>query len=256
MRRDMLQVVNEPARRRGLPYSSPIEYFEGDVVSPMRESMRFRYRRQYYREPKPQVHSLTPIRRFLERRRGQQWNKVYSELCWSPAGRKHNTLREWAHKLVSTECYLDTDGLVKSNCSMGGVFLAEELEAFFVDPSTGELQSKVPARQELPAEQPLFSQSPSICRRDIGLLTQLHSIDGIWYQVDLGPIPPQIFEAESHLEGVFPSRDVLLGSVYKFRPSALEAKLRARYGRATVWGVKKRQLSSVELKLHGLKNSA
>lgn len=120
------------------------------------------------------------MRRFLMRRRGQPWDKVYSEICTQADGRSFegSQFREWL--LIEQNCYFDEDGKLVNDKGM-------ELRhwtghVFYVHPETKTLEyidKRFPAHRWDDMPQKVFEMD--------GVLYHQHK--GLWYRVKMEVVP-------------------------------------------------------------------
>lgn len=128
---------------------------------------------------------------------------------------------------------------------------------FYVEPRTGLLRVN-PWRERLRRERNKPPARGVELRRELSPFVQLHRVEGIWYEVDLAPIPADV---DGH--GVF---DVLLHqrvTTRERRPKGKQPEGKRivhcdpeSYGKDDVYAWRKRQLAASELRRHGLANAA
>jgi hypothetical protein len=144
-----------------------------------------------------------------------------------------------------------------------GVQIAAEWYDFYVHPTSRCLQGATPRASHARTWAERAAEEVAARRRDINATTQAHLVDGIWYAVKLGQLPPLV--RYSHMSPLPLSRrgrcyattsivdpqefhDVLLGWAGDYRRGDLERQ----YGRKRVFGISKRQLGHKELVKLGL----
>lgn len=252
MRKDMFKVIVERPRRGG-NFRGERRAPAVDEDSPLRESIRWRHLdRKWLNE------NLRPLERYLQRQVGRPWDKVFSEIC---AGiDRRNTVQQHIHQHIEdfvavTVVMIGGTLHVNSRWGEPRTLAAYWAPRFYVDPRSGLL--RVNAWRETARRayrQPRAAHAET--RRDIGPFLQLHRLDGLWYALDLAPIP-----ASAGAAGVF---DVLR----HLRVARRNQQLKGRqpegqqvvhcdpqlYGKDEVYAWRKRQLSAAELKQHGLAN--
>lgn len=248
MRKDMFKVIVERPRRGG--------NFRGerrapaiDEESPARESLRWRHiDRKWLNE------NLNPLERYLQRQVGRPWDKVFSEICQGIDRR--STVQQHIHQHVGdfvAVTVVMVGGEPQSISRWGEPRPLSEHWAprFYVDPRTGLLRLnewRERARRKLHRQRPSGTED---CRRELGPLLQLHRLEGLWYVVELAPIPPEaggngVFDVVRH-------RHVAASGLQGIGKKVVRCDV-ALYGKHDVYAWRKRQLGAVELRQHGLTN--
>lgn len=250
MRKDMFKVIVERPRRGAgwdLERRLPV-----DEDSASRESVRARHvYRKYLNE------NLRPLERYLHRQIGRPWDKVYAEIC---AGiDRRNTVQQHIHlhlaDFVAMQV-IEVDGQPHQPSRWGALEPLSDLWSprLYVDPATGLLRVNRARQRELRRAEAVREarKAPPVHRRDLAQWHQLHRVQGIWYDVELAPIPdaargPGAYDVIRQKHVVSPGhrgagKHVIGG----------DARL---YGRADVYARQKRQLSARELRQHRLDNS-
>jgi hypothetical protein len=246
MREDMFKVIVERPRRGG--YCRNERRACEDEESPARESLRWRHRdRKWLNE------NLRPLERYLQQQIGRPWDKVYSEIC---AGiDRRSTVQQHIHQhvgdFVSTTIAVIA-GEPHAIARWGEPRPLADYRAprFYVEPRTGLLQVnrwRERARRERSSELP----GRSDYRRELGPFLQLHQLDGLWFEVDLAPIPIDagetgVFDVVSHHRVAAVGRQINGKRVVQCDT--------ALYGKSDVYAWRKRQLGAPELRRHGLVN--
>lgn len=250
MRNDMFKVIVERPRRGGscARERAPHALDEG---SPMQEGVRSRHQhRKHLNE------NLRPLERYLHRQVGRPWDAVYSEIC---AGiDRRNTVQQHIHQHLADFVAVRVsviDGRLHWQKRWGEPAPLADRWAprLYVDPSTGLLrhnrEREHVRRQEREA---LAARQRTPDRIALSSVRQLHRLRGIWYDVELAPIP-----AAGHGPGVV---DVVRGRIVVAYGHRGAGRLVFHgdpmlYGCGDVYARSKRQLGSRELRAHGLHNT-
>lgn len=251
MRKDMFKVIVERPRHGGhcrTERRTPV-----DEDSPARESLRWRHL-----DRKGLNENLRPLERYLQRQVGRPWDKVYSELC---AGiDRRSTVQQHIHEhiddFVAVRVVL-IDGEPHAPLYWGQPqpLAGRWARRFYVDPRSGLLRLNTwreAARRAWRQREPEEAGS----RRELAPFLQLHRLEGLWYAIDLAPIPP-----DAGVAGVF---DVVRRQRVASRDRQPKGKQPEGkrivhcdpelYGKDDVYAWRKRQLGAAELRQHGLAN--
>ena len=251
MRTDMFKVIVE--RPRGYKGSeSRADRRRDDFEGPHRLGMRAGYGYRALNE------NLRPLQRYLRSQVGRPWNKVYSEIARTIDRR--NTVQQHVYQHIEDFVAVKVawkDGNLVDLDAYGGIKdLSQEL---YVDPRTGLLRINKHYRswrQRNRADARANAAETNARRRIIDDVTQLHLIDGEWYEIRFAPLPP----------GEWKNVVVRGRTVYKYVAEARYDVVRkcmtsdgeGRDQRASLYGVRllyattKRQLSHREKKSYGL----
>lgn len=184
MRTDMFKVIVE--RPRGYKGSdSRADRRRDDFEGPQFLGMRAGYGYCALNE------NLRPLQRYLRSQVGRPWNKVYSEIA-STIDRR-NTVQQHVYQHIENFVAIKVawqDGRLVDLDAYGGMDeLSQEL---YVDPRTGLLRlnknyrSWGQRRRERARE---YEAADHARRRIIDDATQLHLIDGEWYEIRFSPLP-------------------------------------------------------------------
>jgi hypothetical protein len=243
MRSDMSKVIVERPRLR-FPLKNGSAYPRGHLENlwapnledaPRMESMGGIYREKGLNE------NLQPLVRFLRSRVGRPWDDVYAEIaaqisCKS-AVQKHvlDHLRGYVVENVRV-----VEGVVEyvRHRWLGRLESRGMRFRFYVDPDTRRLVLAPAARRTGPH----WKDRPDPDRRVLSAEQELRRIEGVWYAVDVAPIPdghgapPECFDVLERCAPADPrgSKNVLWQT--------------NRYAK------RKRQLGTRELVRHGLKD--
>ncbi len=142
MRHDIAKVITEVARSNSSDRSKktawrllPQEFFLDDH-GPSKQSGS-RYQGIDF-STKNQGDNLGPLRRFLQKRLGQRWEDIYSELCRVLDKRKLMDLHVLVHvrELVEINCCKDQNGQLRNADRHGAI------QGFYVDPDSRKLCHK------------------------------------------------------------------------------------------------------------------
>lgn len=250
MRNDMFKVIVERPRRGG-SYARERAPHALDEGSPMQEGVRSRHQRRKYLNE-----NLRPLERYLHRQVGRPWDAVYSEIC---AGiDRRSTVQQHIHQhlvdFVAVRVSV-IDGRLHWQKKWGEPSRLADRWApkLYVDPSTGLLrhnQEREQVRRQERKARATKQLTPD--RVAISPSRQLHRLHGIWYEVELAPIP-----AAGHGPGVV---DVVRGRVVVAFGHRGAGRLVFHgdpmlYGCGDVYARSKRQLGTRELRAHGLHNT-
>lgn len=250
MRNDMFKVIVERPRRGG-SFARERARPAVDEAAPMQESVRSRHQhRKHLNE------NLRPLERYLHQQVGRQWDVVYSEVC---AGiDRRSTVRQHIHQhlvdFVAVRVSL-IDGRLHWQTRWGEPTpLADRwAPALYVDPSTGLLRHNRERERARRRERELrAAKTLTQDRVDLAPLRQLHRLHGIWYDVELAPIP-----AAGHGPGMTDvvRRCVVVAHGHRGAGRVVFHGDRTLYGCSDVYARSKRQLGASELRAHGLYNT-
>lgn len=251
----MYKVIVERPRRGGA-WTKPGRPLRDPDDGPAHEGMQYRlgWSRKWLNE------NLRPLERWLERQVGRPWAAVYSELCRQVDRR--NTVQQHIHQhlrdFVETDVRPGEDGFYVLSSWGGMIALADSRCDLYVDPRNGWLMRNDAAfvqrarrrrehRLAVHARQAGWREGV----RDISEHVQLHRLDGIWYRVELAPVPPPR-RSRRKPETLVPAP--AFDAVLHAQAAACEGRRRALYGRYGVYALRKRQLSQTELAAHRLRN--
>lgn len=252
MRKDMFKVIVERPRRGGGWNSEVTEPV--DENSARQQSLRRRHvHRKWLNE------NLRPLERYLQQQVGRPWDKVFAELC---AGiDRRNTVQQHVHEHIEDFVavnVVERDGELHVHGKRWGSTrpLAERwAPRLYVDPASGllrrnRLQDR--ARAQEVAEDLARVAARQADRRDLSPERQLHRHKGIWYDVALAPIPPA-----GRGPGVVDvlRRKVVAAPAHRGAGKFVVCGDARLYGRVDVYASHKRQLTTRELRQHGLSNT-
>jgi hypothetical protein len=235
MRPDMYKVIVERPRsgKRTRPAALRLR---NDMDGPMRLGMRAHYDYLDLNE------NLQPLRRYLRAQIGRPWNKVYSEICARIDRR--NTVQQHIHQ------HIDNFIAIRVREKDGKLIAAErgdprELwhEELYVDPRTGIIREHRRSRKFRSAAELRRRREEEIAarRRVLNERTLLLRISGIWYRVEIAPLPDVL----TCRQGQIPFDVVLKRPIVRSDKDADE--LEFLYGSRSVYGVSKRQAARREL---------
>ncbi|QWP78196.1 hypothetical protein J5226_07305 [Lysobacter sp. K5869] len=255
MRNDMYKVIVERPRRGG-GWARPGREARDPDERPAREGMRDRLRggRKWLNE------NLRPLERWLERQVGRPWDAVYSELCRHVDRR--NTVQQHIHQhlndFVETDVHCREGGFYVLRYWRGMIALADSPCDLYVDPRNGCLMRNDAAfaeRARRRREHRLAVHARNAGWREgvrvIDEYVQLHRFDGIWYRLELAPVPPPR-RSKRKPDALVPTR--AFDAVMHAQVGSCEGKRCGLYGRCGVYALRKRQLGQTELAAHGLRN--
>jgi hypothetical protein len=257
MREDMNKVIVERPRR-GKYGDDRAAWRRNDFEGPAFLGMRVGYGYRSLNE------NLAPLRRYLRAQVGRPWNKVFSEICAGIDGRNtvQQHIRQHIDDFIATKVELCDGKLIdlqdhwQFNRATAG--LRQEL---YVDPRSGLIRiNKLYRswRDDQIENAKRVLREIEARRRTLADDTQLHRLDGIWFQVCIGDLP-----AGRTREVVVKGRRV----IRTIRDKRFDAILRQEvahnddhsserehvYGACNKYGISKRQLSKRELDKYDLR---
>jgi hypothetical protein len=264
MRKDMSKVIVERPRRGGKYVRKGRDVQDPDMLI-SHEGMRMPYVRNY--NNKELNENLAPLLRFLQSRVGHLWDHVWSEISEniraSNAVQQH--VRDHVVGYVETKTRLDQDGKVWCCDSRPRLLENSTYVRFYVHPQTGILcvnpsyrnwknsQKEYKQRQE---EEKFNTQ------RDLPDGVHLRKSKGIWYSVEMLPIPPEVKIMVYPKIGAPYERvtggsayDVILDQTLYLRNNQVWSMTTRNWVRGSnTYCASKRQLSHTELKKYGVEN--
>jgi len=240
MRQDMYKVIVERPRTGKRAHPAALR-LRNDLEGPMRLGMRAGYGFLELNE------NLQPLRRYLRAQIGRPWDKVYSEICARIDRR--NTVQQHIHQ------HIDDFISIKVREKDGRLIAAgrrdpRELwyEELYVDPRTGTIREHRRDRRSRSSADWRRQREEEIAarRRVVNERTLLLRIDGIWYRVEIAPLPDVL----TCRQGEIPFDAVLKRSL--IHPHQEAERLEYLYGSGKVYGVSKRQAGRRELSANGV----
>ena len=261
MRDDMSKVIVERPRRGGRTDKHKGRLYRAGEDMPGKIGMK-----QGYTDRKGLNENLSPLKRWLESQVNRPWDKVYAELCANIDRR--NTVQEhiFAHidQFVERETTLvDGKVLVMPKWLHKPQPVEKSRATLYVHPLTGLLREnrhRITRKQSAQNEQKAAQEAIAARRRDIGPFEQLHCIDGIWYHVTLAMMDEPYLRTKhngAQAHWVYPGHwDVMRKQMVSRCPrhGQGEPASSALFGKHHVYTSAKRQLSSLELKRHAVRN--
>ena len=256
MRPDMSKVIVERPRRRGYDTNGKGRRQDPDLqVS--HEGMRAPHIRHW--GGKELNENLAPLYRFLRSKIGQRWDDVYSEICENI--RVTNTVQEHIRvhvkQMVTVKIWIDDDGEPWDMDGNPRKLSNTPYAKYWVDPRDGVLKFNA-AKTYKQRNQEIWDKKREKEQATIRSLPggiELRKANGIWYQVELLPVPPMIKKDVYRLDGsVYQCKtgghayDVILGQTVYSRWN-----LGSPY--AATYCCTKRQLNRNELKRYGVANN-
>jgi hypothetical protein len=257
MREDMNKVIVERPRR-GKYGADRAARRRNDFEGPTFLGMRTGYGYRSLNE------NLAPLRRYLRAQVGRPWNKVFSEICAGIDGRNtvQQHIRQHIDDFIATNVELCDGELVdlqdrwRFNRVTGG--LRQEL---YVDPRTGliRINKRYRAWRRDQIENAKRAQTDTEARRrTLDDETQLHRLDGVWFQVPIGVLPAQRTK-EVVVKGRRTTqtlRDKRFDAILRQEVAQNDERSAERerlYGARNRYGIRKRQLSKKELDRYELR---
>jgi hypothetical protein len=254
-------IVERPRYGRWIGSGEGRRYRASEDV-PSKQGMQQGYtHRKYLSE------NFSPLKRFIASQANRPWDKVYAEICANIDRR--NTVQE--HIFVHLNGFVVRETfLVEGKVVFRGwhaeqpwVPIEESRIELYVHPRTGILlrnrHRKVHVAKTR-ARRAMQAQEVAARRRILNQRQQLHCVEGIWYLVELADLPacPVVITRENGKVSKTVDRQTRWDALLKDHLAALTATGRhsddpiTMYGRHGVYAASKRQLSSRELKQHGL----
>jgi len=193
--------------------------------------------------------NLNPLRRYLRAQVGRPWNKVYSEIAENIDRR--NTVQQHIYQhlaaFVAIKVTRRNGQLVDLTRDLAAWRSGALWQELYVDPRTGLLRvnEDYDSCRRDSSERARAQQAKIDARRRVlDELTQLHLLDGEWYEVRLARLPASVRPADALF-------DVVMKRAVP--PAGKDLRERQRlYGSHQVYAVSKRQLSRREKKRHRL----
>lgn len=271
MREDMFKVIVErPRLVNSNGYSRDGRRFRNREDTPNKLGMK-----QGYNWTKYLNENLAPLKRYLGKQVNRPWDKVYSEICATIDSRntvKQHILQHIGNFVERDTYWVETPKGGKVVIRGGGwpnkadVPLEESRCELYVHPRTGILlrnRRYVSYDAKRRKERQATREKESINRREIDEHTQLHRVDGIWYEAQLAELPmpkPVIHEVNGKWMKtiVYPQCwDVVRKGWVSRERAAGQPRIRGlstsgMYGDPGKYAVSKRQLNSRELKKYDL----
>lgn len=178
------------------------------------------------------------MHRFLQSRKGQPWDKVFSEICAEADDRSFegHHLREYIP--VEMNCSIDEDGIVRDE---HGHQVGYHWDEFYVHPETKTLE-------HIPKQGKRYQYKPphTVFEMDGKLY---HEHKGLWYRVEMAEIPKK---TNSHWDLMWPvnMKDAFIELGYSTYYH-IQGKLTTEYGlspdKNTWYCVKKESANSKEI---------
>jgi hypothetical protein len=270
MREDMFKVIVErPRLVNSNGYNRDGRKFRNNEDAPHILGMKRGYgHRKWLNE------NLAPLKRYLAKQVNRPWNKVYSEIRETIDARstvKQHILQHIDNFVERGTHWVDTpDGgqiVVRGRgWPRNEILLEESRVELYVHPRTGILSRNrrfvtYNARNRK-VQQAKQSEQLKV-RRELDEFTQLHCIDGIWYEVVLAELP-LARHVVREVAGKWAKRSVYEQVWDVLRREWISRELLDNpspkhplnkpclYGDPHKYAVSKRQLNSQELKKHGL----
>ena len=258
MREDMYKVIVERPRR-GKNGDAAAARLRKDFDGPVQLGMRAGYGYRSLNE------NLAPLRRYLRAQLGRPWDKVFSEIC---AGiDRRNTVQQHIHQHIRDFIAIDVEVREGRLVDLAGHgrFLRADFDAYqelYVAPRSGLLRLNKHYRSwRRRAEEDRKRKAAEIDlrRRVVDEKTLFIRLADIWYRVEVGVLPKGRL-IEDVIDGKKGRRvseewryDVLLRKSVSRQASADLRQCERLYGSRDLYAVIKRQLSTREIKAHGLR---
>jgi len=259
MREDMYKVVVErPRRWKG--DGAFAARLRDDVEGPTRLRTRAGYGYRSLNE------NPAPLRRYLRAQVGRPWDKVFSEICATIDRR--STVQQHIHQHIRDFIAIDVgfrDGQLVTLANRRRILprgsgIYQEL---YVDPHTGlsRLNQDYESWRQGAAKRRQREQAEIAARRRrLNERTFLLLLDDVWFRVEVDALPNS-----RHIEKVMggrtrryvvaePRYDVVLRRHISRAMSDELRQCKRLYGSDELYAVSKRQMSTREIKVHGLRD--
>jgi hypothetical protein len=258
MREDMYKVIVERPRR-GKEGDAAAARLRQDFNGPMRLGMRAGYGYRSLNE------NLAPLRRYLHTQIGRPWNTVFSEIC-SGIDRR-NTVQQHIHQHIRDFIAVDVevrDGRLVDLAARWRFLPTDSgiSQKLYVDPRTGLIRSNKHrrSRRHIVAEcREREKVEIARRRRHIDERTLLLLLDDVWFRVMMDILPKErlverIIDGKSYRQMTAePRLDVVLRRTISRTMHAALQRSEYLYGSRELYAVGKRQISTREIKAHGLR---
>ena len=204
-----------------------------------------------YRDTKSLNENLQPLARFLTRQVGRPWDAVYRDIRAVIDGRNvvQRHILEHVDDYVARRVAVVDGRLVDRSTRRYG--LSCLWQPLYVDSRTGLLRRNPAAalrRGLTRADQLEREAKRKAIRRDLSPSHQLHRLNGDWFSVEIAPrpaFPAAVWDAVQRCRVAQPAKES--------RRTPAHYDVEALYGRREVYAVSKRQLSALEIRVHGLR---
>jgi len=216
--------------------------------------------------------NLAPLRRYLDKQVGRPWDKVYAEISagLSPDNVTQRHVRDHVEDFVAIKPRRNIRSIYPRSHRSAGLWH----QPLYVDPRDGILKrtDKLPeekARRRQQAE--ARRKPPPVERIALAADRELRCLDGIWYEVTLAPLPEaryamiseklqaRLAETRQTLKTLVtpPVTDLISGKAVPVGPDTNDPRAWNVYRRNHPdrrYAIAKRQISTAELRRHGLAN--
>jgi ribosomal protein S19E (S16A) len=238
MREDMFKVIVE--RPRKWKSDAKAAYRQRrDLEGPPQLGMRAGYGYRALNE------NLNPLRRYLRAQVGRPWDKVYSEIAHNIDRR--NTVQQHIYQhladFVAIKVAREDGQLVDLTHNLAIRRSRALRQELYVDPRTGLLRVNKDYgswRRGSSERTAAWQAKIDARRRVLDELTQLHLLDGEWYEVRFARVPASVRPSDA----IF---DVVMKRAIPRAGDDLQ-KRQDLYGSYRVYAISKRQLSRREKK--------
>jgi hypothetical protein len=258
MREDMYKVIVERPRRWKDGYAAATR-LRNDYSGPTRLRTRAGYGYRSLNE------NLAPLRRYLRAQVGRPWVKVFSEICANIDRR--NTVQQHIHQHIRDFIAVDVgfgDGQLVDLANRltfvpSGSGIHQQL---YVDPHTGliRLNEDYESWRQGAAKRRQREQAEIAARRrTLNERTFLLLLGDLWFRVEADVLPNNRY-LEKVIDGrarryivAEPRYDVVLRRHISRAMSDELRQCKRLYGSDDLYAVSKRQISTREIKVHGLR---
>jgi hypothetical protein len=258
MREDMYKVIVERPRRGKDGYAAAAR-LRNDHSGPTRLRTRAGYGYRSLNE------NLAPLGRYLRAQVGRPWDKVFSEICANIDRR--NTVQQHIHQHISDFIAIDVgfrDGQLVELTSRR-IFRPNDsgiYQELYVDRHTGLIRVNKDYeswRHGSAARRQREQAEIAARRRTLSERTFLLLLDDVWFRVEADVLPNSRY-IEKVVDGrtrqcvvAEPRYDVVLRRHISRAMSNELRQCKRLYGSNDLYAVSKRQISTREIKAHGLR---
>jgi len=237
-----------------------------DENAPKRRSFHKHLASDWDRDTGGWFYNYNHIRRWLEKHIGQNWDTVYSQMTqkFRKQGKSDEAWVNIVEWLVQTKTFLTEDGrpAYYAKYSNPNIEYLDEDSVLrtllYICPETKTLKRTKRVSHKIKRETYFYVK--------IDKNHQAHQVDGIWYIIEMGIMPPyQWSERYSRwYRRELTVRDILFDTThnlteyncdYWLKSGTTKDKMRTKfYGSPDLYAKNKRQMNSRELKKHNLQN--
>ncbi len=252
MRKDMKHVIIDRPRTGGdggksIPPKGSKKRLQKTPLEEMPKHESTARKRVYGYDCKQLNEHLSPLRRWLHKQVGRDWDEVWSEICDGLSIRNATTahVRDHAEQYVEKNCTIGKDGKV---CDSRGMTINSgwRWRQWYVDPRDNKLSIAPDERYRYPKRLPDWVEGKDEDHR-------YYLLHGIWYEVELKPFPLLVI-SRFYGDNAYYNRvhDLVIAAKWKSPKNkkytgSTKDDCKSRYGRF-VYAASKRQLGKKEIR--------